>query len=145
MPITTRSTALLDADAPVIAVPANCYGTPEGAIGREFASRYPVAHAAYQAAARGKRLASGAVIAARDPRGPLLVFVPVRISPVDRVLLDVVEEGLEALRSFCFTQRLDRIALPLLGAGPGGLSPAAVRPRVEAILGPLSMAVDLHD
>jgi hypothetical protein len=144
MPITTRSTALLDADAPVIAVPANCYGTPEGPIGREVASRYPVAHAAYQAAARGKRLAAGAVIAARDPRGPLLVFIPVRVNPVDRITLDVVEAGVEALRAFCFTQRLDRIALPLLGAGPGGLSPTAVRPRLEALLEPLSMSVDLH-
>lgn len=144
MPLIHRSTTLLDSDAPVIAVPANCYGTPEGAIGREVASRYPVSHAAYQAAARGKRLAAGAVIAARDPRGPLLVFVPVRVSPVDRITIDVVEEGLEALRTFCFTQRLDRIALPLLGSGPGGLSSSAVRPRVETILGPLSMAVDLH-
>jgi hypothetical protein len=145
MPITTRSTALLDSDAAVVAVPANCYGTPEGPIGREVASRFPVAHAAYQAAARGKRLAAGAVIAARDPRGPLLVFVPVRISPADRVSLDVVEAGLEALRAFCFTHRLEQIALPLLGAGPGALAPSAVRPRVEAVFGPLSMRVDLHD
>jgi hypothetical protein len=145
MPLINRSEPLFDSAAPVIAVPANCYGIPEGSIGREVASRFPVAHAAYAAAARGKRLAAGAVIAARDPKGPLLVFVPVRISPVDRVSLDVVEDGLEALRTFCFTQRLDRIALPLLGAGPGALAPSAVRPRVEALFGPLSMTVDLHD
>ena len=145
MPLLLRSDDLFASTAPVIAVPANCFGTPEGTIGRAVASRFPVAHSAYQAAARGKRLAAGAVIAARDSKGPLLVFVPVRISPTDRVVLDVVEDGIEALRAFCFTNRVDHLALPLLGSGPGALNPAAVRPRVEALLGELSMRVELHD
>jgi hypothetical protein len=144
MPLINRTEPLFDSAAPVIAVPANCFGTPEGTLGREVASRFPVAHAAYQAAARGRRLAAGAVIAARDPKGPLLVFVPIRISPTDRVVLDVVEAGIEALRAFCFTNRVDRLALPLLGSGPGALNPIVVRPRIEALLGELSMRVELH-
>lgn len=144
MPLILLPTPLIESTAEAIAIPANCFGTAEPGVAAEILSKEPAVAAAYAAAARGKQLSIGRVVAARERRGRLIILVPIRERPDARVSTDTLDGGLTAMRSFIFASRLTRVALPLLGSGRLGLSAAAAQTRLEAIFGPLSAQIELH-
>lgn len=97
-------------------------------LAKQAAERFPGIPAYY--AALLARDASFAVVAAER-----LILLPTKIHWRDRSTLALVETGLHHLKRAQAEYRLERVALPRLGCGLGGLDWREVRPLVERYLG----------
>ena len=144
MAIIEQTGDFLRATSPALVVPANSFGTAEGAVGRALLAAHPAAATAYRSSAEGRRLAIGTLVSARGVRGALLIFLPIRSAPSDRITIDAIEQGLLALRTLIIAQRLERVALSLSALAPTGPLRVALRARISALLGALSATIELY-
>jgi O-acetyl-ADP-ribose deacetylase (regulator of RNase III) len=144
MPISYHNADLFASRADAIVDPVNCVGVAGVGIAKAVRERFPTAHAVYAAACAAKRVAVGAVLTAREPKGPLVIFVPTKVRPAERSTIDIVEQGLIALRAVILAQHIPSVAMPALGCGAGGLDWEEVRPRIEAILGSLPVPIEVY-
>lgn len=133
-------------DADVLVVPVNCQPGILGAgLALEFAGRFPGLRDVHRAAVRDGYLAIGhpwfVAIAARDrppepwiEGHPWLCLFPTKDHWRQPSKLEHVERGLAGMVAWLEAKRppLGSIAVPALGCGLGGLSYAAVRPRIAA-------------
>lgn len=144
MAIIEETGDFLRTTAPALVVPANSFGTAEGAVGRALLEAHPAAATAYRATAESRRLAIGTLVSARGVRGALLIFLPIRSAPSDRITIDAIEQGLLALRALIIAQRLERVALSLSVLAPTGPLRVTLRTRIAALLGTLSTTIELY-
>ena len=144
MAIIEQTGDFLRATTQALVGPANSFGTAEGAVGRALLAAHPAAATAYRSSAEGRRLAIGTLVSARGVHGALLIFLPIRSAPSDRITIDAIEQGLLALRTLIIAQRLERVALSLSALAPTGPLRVALRTRISALLGALSATIELY-
>lgn len=144
MALIDQTSELLTTRVPALVVPVCSSGALEGRLATVLLGGDPATLGAYRAAASGGRLAIGSLALVRASDGRLLILFPTRTAPGERVTIDTIEQGLLALRSLLIAQRLERVALSIGSLAPVGPVREAARKRLIALLGELSLTIDLH-
>jgi hypothetical protein len=137
MAVIDETSELLTTRTRSLVVPVCSSGALEGRLATALLAGDPATLGAYRAAASGGRLAIGSLALVRASDGRLLILFPTRTAPGERVTIDAIEQGLIA-------QRLERVAISIGSLAPVGPVREAARKRLIALLGELSLAIELH-
>ncbi|OGU22505.1 MAG: hypothetical protein A2580_08955 [Hydrogenophilales bacterium RIFOXYD1_FULL_62_11] len=125
--------------------PVNCVGVMGAGLAKAFSTRYPAILPPYQRACRQGQFNPGGVqllrldpeSGLRDRDGSLLIAnLATKLHWRDPSQLDWVERGLSVLAQRLLERPVRSVAVPMLGAGLGGLDWALVRPVVVRTLTP---------
>lgn len=120
---TTDKTSIFDSKAPTLANPVNCVGIMGKGLALEFKKRYPNMFADYQSLCRRGELKIGRPCLWRplDSSKPNILLFPTKNHWREQSRLEDIEAGLLYLKTKYREWNIDDLALPLLGAGLGGL------------------------
>lgn len=132
---------LLEADVEALVNAVNTVGVMGKGIALQFRRAFPEMYDAYVRACKAGEVAVGRmhVWATGAPTGPrYVVNFPTKKHWRSGSQLSYIDDGLVDLVRVIREHRIRSIAIPLLGAGHGGLDRAEVRPRIEAALGGLT-------
>ncbi len=121
---------LFTSDAPALAHGVNCFGVMGAGIAKEFRARYPEMFQHYYQQCKDQTLQPGAVMEWRPGDGPTIYNIASQDKPGGYAQLGWLGAGL--VTSLASADRLgyDRIAVPWIGTGIGGLK----QPPVEAMM-----------
>lgn len=126
--LAVRGTALVD--------PVDCTGAQGAGLALAFKRRWPAPCAWFKSMAAGGDVALGRLTTFQVADGPLLIFFPTKLHWSEPSTLPAVASGLAHLTSRRFVQvlctdRVERIALPALGCGEGGIDWKDVAPLLQ--------------
>lgn len=139
--ITYRKGNLLDAGVEAVVNTVNTVGVMGKGIALMFKERYPDLFKAYVAACKAGEVQVGRmfVTPTNELTGPRwVIHFPTKIHWRNPSRMEWVESGLVDLVRVIRGEEIHSIALPPLGCGNGGLEWAAVRARIEHVLGNLN-------
>ncbi len=116
---------IFDLGCNVLVCPVNCCGTMGKGLAKRFAARFNGLRKAFRDACQSKQVLPGAVWAWQSEEGPLILCIPTKRYYAELSQIGYVKAGLRALVRF-LGQRADaghsdKVALPALGCGLGGL------------------------
>lgn len=121
--------------------PVNCLGVMGKGLARQFGERYPQeCHAYYQwckdGLARPGRVLASMIREQKitDPRTRFIIHFPTKNDWRQKSQLEFISSGLAALVETVHELDLERVAVPALGCGAGGLPWAAVKALMIAHL-----------
>lgn len=132
---------IFDSDADVLVNPVNCVGVMGAGLAKQFKWRFPDMYREYMDMCHGGEYMVGHPVwhfIGQDGVNWVVNF-PTKYHWNETSYLDVVIDGLHALNSDLYDRYLPcnefgKVALPLLGAGLGGLDPVEVMRHTASIL-----------
>jgi O-acetyl-ADP-ribose deacetylase (regulator of RNase III) len=124
---------LFDSDAPALGHGVNVFGVMGAGIAVRFRREYPAMYEQYAAHCAQKLLQPGRVFYWKDPEKPDVYNIASQDAPGANARLEWLEDGLDRALGHAATQGFDRIALPLIGCGIGGLQWDDVEPVYDAL------------
>jgi len=125
---------ILNADAEALVNTVNCVGLEGRGLAAQFRAAFPRVSRSYRAACRKKKVQPGCmhiVEIGRTSRPRWVINFPTKRHWSAKSRIEDIETGLIALVAEVRRLGIRSIAVPPLGCGLGGLSWAAVRPRIE--------------
>lgn len=123
---------LFTTDAPAIGHGVNVHGKMGAGIAVQFRKRFPIMYYIYTELCADGTMVPGSVLT--DPNGPPVVYnIASQDLPGAHARLEWLEEGLRTALSDAHSRGLDRVALPLIGCGIGGLDEADVVPLMQQV------------
>ena len=132
---------LLTSGAAVLVCPVNCVGVMGAGVALQFKQKWPFSYFKdYADACRAGRLTPGTLHVWKDAGSPTIISFPTKLHFQGGSRLEWIDWGLEALRSWMEARPGTTLALPLLGAGLGGLPAAEVQERIVRVLEPVERA-----
>ena len=139
---------LLEDDAQALVNTVNTVGVMGKGIALQFKQRFPANFVAYAQACKLGQVQTGRMFVAEpgELTGPRwVVNFPTKQHWRDPSRMEWVVGGLQDMRSFLVSHKMQSIALPALGAGLGGLSWPLVRGHIEVALGNLPADVRVYE
>ncbi|WP_159602628.1 macro domain-containing protein [Agromyces humi] len=132
-----RTGDLFTSDAPAIGHGVNVDpGVMGSGIAVLFRDRFPGMHAAYKVLCGRKVFPVGTtMIWDGEPAGPIIYNIASQDKPGRNARIDWLESAVKAALIDADQRGLDRIALPRIGCGIGGLDWADVEPTLERLAG----------
>ena len=141
---------LLESQAEALVNTVNTVGIMGKGIALMFKDAFPDNFRAYAKACKAGQVNVGNIFATeqqdlmRNPKW--IINFPTKQHWRNPSKIEWIDAGLASLRSFIIEKSIHSIALPPLGSGNGGLDWRDVRPRIEAMLGPLKdVAVTVYE
>lgn len=126
--------------------PVNCVGVMGGGLALEFRHRYPEMYARYREQCLARMYRPGDVFAYPRGRETYIFNMATKGDWRMPTLKEWVERGLENLKVAMRAAGVEMTALPLVGAGLGGLDPVWVRLQVyREFEGDLEFDVELWE
>lgn len=139
---------LLEADAEALVNTVNTMGVMGKGIALQFKNRFAANFLAYAQACKLGQVQTGSMFVTepQELMGPRwIVNFPTKRHWRDPSRMEWVVEGLQDLRGFLLSHKVQSIAVPALGAGLGGLDWPAVRSHIEAAWGDLPVDVRVYE
>lgn len=132
--IELRTGDLLTSDAPAIGHGVNTLGVMGAGVAKLIRARYSAAmFADYAAACRTGALQAGMTrMWSADPQMPLLANIASQDRPGAHAQLDWLDAATRAALRAVEAAGLDRLAIPQIGCGIGGLAWAEIQPLLAA-------------
>lgn len=130
MTIVHRTGDLFTTDAPALAHGVNVQGAMSGGIAAQFAKRWPGILFPYRIACGTGGLKPGDIQVYDQPNGPLIYNLATQRLPGPDARLHWIESALATMRTDMRTRHLDRVAMPRIGCGIGGLNWHDVEPLI---------------
>ncbi len=135
---------ILREDAEALVNTVNCVGVMGRGIALQFKDAYPENFKAYEIACKNKEVQPGRMLVfdigqLTNPR--YIINFPTKRHWREKSRMEDIDAGLKALVDTIQQYNIHSIAIPPLGSGLGGLDWTDVKPRIKAILQPLS---DVH-
>ncbi|MCX7101328.1 MAG: macro domain-containing protein, partial [Methylobacter sp.] len=135
---------ILREDAEALVNTVNCVGVMGRGIALQFKDAYPENFKAYKIACKNKEVQPGRMLVfdigqLTNPR--YIINFPTKRHWREKSRMEDIDAGLKALVDTIQQYNIHSIAIPPLGSGLGGLDWTDVKPRIKAILQPLS---DVH-
>ncbi|MBW4481381.1 MAG: macro domain-containing protein [Tildeniella torsiva UHER 1998/13D] len=132
---------ILRDDAEALVNTVNCVGVMGRGIALQFKKAFPTNFKAYAAACENAEVQPGRMFVFKtgqitNPR--YIINFPTKRHWRGASRLEDIDSGLKALAETIRQYNIQSIAVPPLGSGLGGLDWAAVKPRIEAVLQPLT-------
>ena len=124
---------LLQSSAHALVNPVNCRGVMGKGLARGFADTFPEILPAYRAVCRDGRLRPGRVQLLTRPDGRIVANAATKDDWRAPARLAWVDQALAELHTKLRARAVPTVAVPLLGAGNGGLDRATVIARVERV------------
>ena len=131
MPTTHTIGDLLALGLPALAHGCNCRGSMAGGIARQVRERWPAMAREYERRCRAGEFRLGDVMAWQAPEGLVVYNLATQVERGADARLDAVESTVRAALADAAERGLDRLGVPRLGAGIGGLERADVREVLE--------------
>lgn len=123
---------LFTSDAPAIGHGINLQGKMGAGIAVQFKNRFPKMYESYVYACKTFPLLPGIVLI-YDAESPIVYNIASQDLPGANARLEWLEAGLRSTLQDAQTRGLDRVALPLIGCGIGGLDEEDVVPLMEKL------------
>ena len=133
---------LFTSTAPAIGHGVNIYGKMGAGIAVQFKNRFPEMHTEYVSVCESGQLTAGMTFAYYGST-PIIYNIASQDLPGANARLDFLEEGLRSALQDAQTLGLDRVALPLIGCGIGGLSEADVVPLLLEVESKFTTQIEL--
>lgn len=135
---------ILKEDAEALVNTVNCVGVMGRGIALQFKNAFPENFTAYASACRNEEVQPGRMFVfstgrLTNPR--YIINFPTKRHWRGKSRMEDIDAGLEALVDTLKRYNIHSIAIPPLGSGLGGLDWSEVKPRIEAVLRPLT---DVH-
>lgn len=124
---------LFTSDAPALGHGVNVYGVMGAGIAVRFRKEYPAMYEEYAAHCVAKSLTPGHVFYWNDAEKADVYNIASQDAPGRNARLEWLESGLDGALGHASKKGFDRIALPLIGCGIGGLSWEDVEPLYERL------------
>lgn len=121
---------LFTSDAPALAHGVNTTGTMAGGIAAQFAQRWPGILGGYQFQCYTGALEPGEIQVYEAPNGPLVYNLATQRFPGADARLHWITSALANMRAHMQVRGLDRVAMPRIGCGIGGLNWQDVEPLI---------------
>lgn len=139
---------ILHADAEALVNTVNCVGIMGRGIALLFKQAFPENFKTYAAACARDQVQPGRMFVFEtglmtNPK--YIINFPTKRHWRGKSRIEDIEAGLQSLVEEIRARGIRSIAVPPLGSGLGGLDWAEVRPRIEAALGNLNMAVTVFE
>ncbi len=122
---------LFDTDAPAIGHGVNCRGVMGAGIAVQFRDRHPDMYANYRALCENGTLVPGTNFLFDVPVGPTVINMATQRDPGPNARLEWVRSCAEHAVQAGLERGWDRIAVPQIGCGIGGLKLADVIKHLE--------------
>jgi len=110
----------------------NCAGAMGKGIAVQFKERYPEMYKEYKALCKSGKFTLGSVFEYNSGDG-YIFNLGTQVSWTTRASLEAVEEAIDKMLSIASTLKIDKIALPKIGAGLGGLNWDDVKTVIETL------------
>lgn len=133
-----RTGNLFDSDAPALGHGVNCAGLMGAGIAKTFREKYPHNYENYKAACQAGQLKPGGVHVNYEHGKHIINMASQRMPGADASYEWLFESALRAARG-AVKKGLDRIAIPMIGCGIGGLNPS----KAIMVLDTVEYLVDL--
>ncbi|WP_432514290.1 macro domain-containing protein [Kineococcus sp. SYSU DK001] len=131
MPTTHTTGDLFALDLPALAHGCNCRGSMAGGIARQFADRWPAMEQEYRRRCRAGEFTLGDVMPWVTGEGVVVYNLATQVERGADARLDAIEATVRTALADAAHRGLDRLGVPRLGAGIGGLAWADVREVLE--------------
>lgn len=126
----------------------NCQGSMGAGIARGFRDRYPKMYAEYRTLCKAtpRQFNLGDAWLWKDKRRPWVFNLSTQEGYWHaRASYEAIEESLRRMRALAETDNIERIAMPRIGVGYGGLSWKKVRPIIEQVFGDWSFNLVVYE
>jgi O-acetyl-ADP-ribose deacetylase (regulator of RNase III) len=133
--------------AQALAHGCNCQGSMGAGIARGFRERYPAMYEEYRARCKAvpRRFNLGDAWLWKDRRPWVFNLGTQEGYWRARASYEAVEESLRRMRDLADAEGVERIAIPRIGVGYGGLSWKKVRPIIERVFGDWSSTLIVYE
>ncbi|MBB2903525.1 O-acetyl-ADP-ribose deacetylase (regulator of RNase III) [Kineococcus radiotolerans] len=131
MPTTHATGDLFALDLPALAHGCNTRGSMAGGIARRFADRWPPMEQEYRRRCRAGEFRLGEVMRCVTDEGIVIYNLATQVERGADARLDAIEATVRAALADAAHRGLDRLGVPRLGAGMGGLGWTDVREVLE--------------
>ena len=134
-----KGNLFLEKDVDVYVNPVNCVGAMGAGLAAQFKTRYPNMFAEYKNVCKRKEISVGHCHYWKHPlSGIIVVNFPTKIHWKDSSKIEYVEEGLKDLSNYISNNFImnfvNKMVIPALGCGLGGLDWKEVKPLMEQYL-----------
>lgn len=139
-----RQGSLFDAGAEALVSPVNCIGVSGKGLAAVFKKRFPAEEAKFvEWCAQQARSVGDILVVRRDGNHTekVIIYVPTKQHWRNSSNFESVSRAITNLASTIMRERLQRVAVPALGCGLGGLRWTQVRPLMEAAFSPITAEV----
>jgi O-acetyl-ADP-ribose deacetylase (regulator of RNase III) len=116
----------------------NCAGTMDAGVSVAFKKRWPAMLEAYAQRCAERKIKLGDVFAWREGKDTVYCLA-IQETHAKKATLPALEQSLQAMVELAIKAKIDRIALPRLGAGTAALDPL----RVKRVLTEVGAATDV--
>lgn len=123
---------LFTSDAPAIGHGVNTHGKMGAGIAVQFRTRFPIMYYIYTELCADGTMVPGSVLTDANST-PVVYNIASQDLPGPHARLEWLEEGLRTALADAHSRGLDRVALPLIGCGIGGLDEADVVPLMQQV------------
>ncbi len=108
------------------ALGCNCAGTMDAGIAVAFKKRWPALHAAYAQRCAERKIKLGDVFAWTEGKDTVYCLA-IQENPAKKANMPALEQSLNAVLELATKAKIEKIALPRLGAGTAALDPLRVK------------------
>ncbi|WP_338874930.1 macro domain-containing protein [Spirosoma sp. SC4-14] len=139
---------LLSSDAQALVNTVNTVGVMGKGIALQFKERFPLNFKRYKDACKTGELQPGKLLVVRETSingEKIIINFPTKTDWKQRSSYAYIEAGLQELVRVIEQETIQRIAIPPLGCGNGGLKWEKVRPMMEQYLGSLPIEVFIFE
>jgi len=134
MPVKRIPGNIFDSQASVLVVAVNTVGVMGAGLALEFRERHPDVYYHYKKACRQNKFRKEMLMLIKVPDCRYKVLaVPTKLHWKHNSTPELVYDNLKRVRAFLDDRKIDRIALPLLGAGLGKLDPDQVYSWIDEL------------
>jgi O-acetyl-ADP-ribose deacetylase (regulator of RNase III) len=129
--LTKKKGSLFDSDAPALAHGVNCHGVMGAGIARLFRDKYPSMYFSYKEQCRHELILPGMSWLWKNPDGPHVFNLASQDLPGADARTHWLRRSLNQMIYQAGNAKIDRIALPEIGCGIGGLTRSHLYPLLE--------------
>ena len=108
-------------DLPALAQGCNTRGLMGAGIATQFAARWPEMKTTYVRRCKEGLFALGGVFVWRSPEGQVIFNLAVQKEPGRHAELSAISASVNTMLSICRRSEIEKVGLPMIGAGIGGL------------------------
>jgi O-acetyl-ADP-ribose deacetylase (regulator of RNase III) len=124
--------SIFDTDCEAVVNPVNCYGISGAGLAAQFKRHFYYLDSVYVEACSSKKLLVNDVLPVKNtgeqyPNIRYVIYFPTKNHWKEPAKYSYVDAGLRQLEQTIKTLEIKSIALPMLGAGLGGLDPRIIR------------------
>lgn len=140
---------ILSSRAEALVNTVNTVGVMGKGIALQFKEYFPHNYKAYLVACKNKELEPGKLLAVWDEHlhtgKKLIINFPTKVHWRSPSRYEYIEKGLDALKPLLSDNEMQRVAIPPLGCGNGGLDWVKVRPMIENKLKDLDLEILIYE